>query len=332
MNQRRGDEGEEVREDHQEQVRKAADILRRGGIVAFPTETVYGLGAVAFNEAAVARVFEAKQRPRFDLLIVHVGDFDQASRLVKEIHPSARLLMERFWPGPLTIVLPKAPGVPDLVTAGLPTVAVRMPRHPLALELIRCTGEPIAAPSANPFGATSPTNVQHVEDGLAGKVDMVLDGGACVVGIESTIVSFASDRPALLRPGGVSVEEVESVIGPLPVAPSSGSHAVLAPGMLPKHYAPRTPVRVLSGSIPPPQDGANRIGVLAFQGVPRSETFAAVEVLSEFGDLREAAKHLFSALRRLDQQNLDVILAQKFPDVGLGLAINDRLMRAAGCA
>lgn len=313
------------------QVQEAAGLLRCGGIVAFPTETVYGLGAAVFNESAVARVFEAKQRPRFDPLIVHVSDFQQVSLLVKAIPPSARRLMERFWPGPLTVVLPKAPEVPDLVTAGLPTVAVRMPRHPLALELIRRARVPVAAPSANPFGTPSPTTAQHVVDGLGGKVDLVLDGGPCAVGVESTIVSFAAGEPVLLRWGGVPVEEIESLLGPLPFAPAAGDNTVAAPGMLPKHYAPRTRMHVVSGPIPPPQDGTLRVGALAFRGIEQAEAFAAVEVLSETGDLREAARHLFGALLRLDKQDLDLIVAQRVPDIGLGLAINDRLMRAAGC-
>jgi L-threonylcarbamoyladenylate synthase len=308
----------------------AAALLRSGGLVAFPTETVYGLGAVAFNETAVARIFEAKQRPRFDPLIVHVCEPDQLSRLCASVPAAARTLIDRFWPGPLTLVLPKALGVPDLVTAGLPTVAVRMPRHPLALELIRRTGAPLAAPSANPFGHVSPTTAQHVLDHLAGKVDLVLDGGPCPVGVESTIVSFASGSPALLRHGGLPLEEIEALLGPLAAATAQETAAPSAPGMLPQHYAPRTRLQLVSGPIPPPLQRTLRLGALAFQAVSSPGSFAAIEVLSAQGDLREAATRLFGAMRRLDEQHLDLIWAERVPDVGLGRAINDRLRRAAG--
>jgi L-threonylcarbamoyladenylate synthase len=308
----------------------AAGLLRNGGIVAFPTETVYGLGAAVFNEKAVARVFEVKGRPHFDPLIVHVSSPNQLPLLVGAVPSAAQSLIDQFWPGPLTLVLPKAPRVPDLVTAGLPTVAVRMPRHPLALALISRVGTPIAAPSANPFGHTSPTTARHVRDQLAGKVDMVLDGGDCSVGVESTIVSFAGAQPVLLRPGGLPVEDIEAIVGPLGVVAREGNPAVAAPGMLPRHYAPRTPLKLIREDkewLPNP--GA-RVGVLAFQEIPCPASFAAVETLSAEGDLREAAASLFGAMRRLDALDLDLILAQKVPDHGLGKAINDRLLRAAG--
>jgi L-threonylcarbamoyladenylate synthase len=309
---------------------RAAEMLRQGGIVAFPTETVYGLGAVAFDEEAVARVFEAKQRPRFDPLIVHVNSAQQLGLLTERVPPAAHLLIDRFWPGPLTLILPKSAGVPDLVTAGLPTVAVRMPRHPMALELIRQTGVPIAAPSANAFGHTSPTTARHVLDQLDGKLDMVIDGGACAVGVESTIVSFACDPPVLLRPGGLPVEEIEAVIGPLAKLPQRSNRSVVAPGMLPRHYALRTPLKLVRRGEALHSTLGTRVGVLAFQKVDGLPPFDAVEVLSAEGDLREAAANLFGAMRRLDAWNLDLILAQIVPDNGLGVAINDRLVRAAG--
>lgn len=308
----------------------AANLLRDGGVVAFPTETVYGLGAVVFNEEAVARVFEVKQRPRFDPLIVHVSGVEQLPLLTGSIPAAAQVLIEHFWPGPLTLVLPKLSRVPDLVTAGLPTIAVRMPRHPLALELIRRTGAPLAAPSANPFGHTSPTTAQHVLDQLAGKVDLVLDGGACPVGVESTIVSFAGDAPTLLRPGGLPAEEIEALIGPLARAPAKGERPVAAPGMLPRHYAPRTRLIVVRGTEGFAPDSGKRVGLLALKRVGGMGSFAAVEVLSEDGDLREAAGNLFGAMRRLDAQGLDLIVAEPVPHIGLGVAINDRLGRAAG--
>ncbi len=320
------------RQDHEHPglLNTAASILRDGGVVAFPTETVYGLGAVAFNEKAVARVFEIKARPRFDPLIVHVSGLGHLPLVAKKVPAVAQILMERFWPGPLTLVLRKSSQVPDLVTAGLPTVAVRMPRHPLALELIRRTGAPLAAPSANPFGHTSPTTAPHVLDHLAGKADLVLDGGACPVGVESTIVSFAGDKPTLLRPGGLPAEEIEGLIGTLERAPAKGTQPMSAPGMLPRHYAPRTPFRVIRDMEGFAPHSEERTGLLALRKGHGAGSFAAAEFLSSNGDLREAASNLFAALRKLDAQALDLIVAELVPNIGLGLAINDRLMRAAG--
>ena len=220
---------------------QAAKIIRHGGIVAFPTETVYGLGADAFNPLAVARIFEAKRRPYFDPLIVHVANPADVKKLVEEIPSNAKKLTERFWPGPLTVVLFKEENIPDIVTAGLPTVAIRMPNHPMALSLIIESKCPIAAPSANPFGYLSPTTAEHVREQLGDQVDLILDGGPCPVGVESTIVSFLEEEPRLLRPGGVSLEEIESIIGKVKISPIEEERPS-APGMLPKHYAPRTPI------------------------------------------------------------------------------------------
>ena len=310
---------------------EAADLLRNGGLVAFPTETVYGLGAAAFDPTAVARIFEAKGRPRFDPLIVHVSSPEQVSLLADGIPAAAQRLIGQFWPGPLTLVLPKAAAVPDLVTAGLPTVAIRMPRHPLALELIRRAGTPIAAPSANAFGFTSPTSARHVLDHLAGKVDLVLDGGSCPVGIESSIVSLAGESPVLLRPGGIPAEDIEAVTGPLQRERHGKSAVVAAPGMLPRHYAPRTPLRLIpEGEAWPIPASGQKVGLLAFREVPDPTPFTCVEVLSGSGDLREAAATLFGAMRRLDEIHLDSIVARLVPQEGLGRAINDRLTRAAG--
>ncbi|GAB4262881.1 MAG: hypothetical protein Kow0054_26910 [Deferrisoma sp.] len=307
-----------------EGIDEAARALREGGLVAFPTETVYGLGAHALDEAAVARVFEAKGRPRFDPLIVHLGAAEDLPAVAAEVPALARELARRFWPGPLTLVLPRATRVPDLVTAGLPTVAVRVPSHPLARELLARAGVPVAAPSANRFGRTSPTRAEHVVEELAGRVDLVLDGGPCPLGVESTIVSLAGE-PRLLRPGAVPVEEIERVTGPLARgAPKPG----LAPGTLPSHYAPRTPL-VLVDSLDAPNLPRGRLGALAFRGSPPGDRFEAVETLSPRGDLREAAARLFAALRRLDQAGLDAIVAEAVPAEGLGLAILDRLRRAA---
>jgi L-threonylcarbamoyladenylate synthase len=250
---------------------------------------------------------------------------EQLLRLTPEVPAAARVLIDRFWPGPLTLVLPKSPSVPDLVTAGLSTVAVRMPRHPLALALIARAGTPIAAPSANPFGYVSPTTAEHVTGHLGNLADMVLDGGPCTVGVESTVLSLAGPRPAILRAGGVSREDIERVIGgTLDRCAPSGRPT--APGQLPSHYAPRTPI-VLGGhgdDVPPDA----RIGLLCFRPRHGSKGFAAVEVLSRDGDLREAAVNLFAALHRLDALGLDMIVADDVPETGLGVAIMDRLRRA----
>ncbi len=306
---------------------RAAGLLRNGGIVAFPTETVYGLGAAVFNEKAVARVFEVKGRPHFDPLIVHVSSTDQLPLLVGAVPTVTQSLIAQFWPGPLTLVLPKAPQVPDLVTAGLPNVAVRMPRHPLALELIQRTGMPIAAPSANPFGYVSPTTAEHVVRYLGDHIDMVLDGGPCAVGVESTVLSLAGPRPAILRAGGLAREDIERVMG-VTLDHASSSDRPSAPGQTPSHYAPRTPI-ILGAPGDAISPGA-KVGLLAYRPWDCMDGFAAVEVLSRDGDLREAAIRLFAALHRLDALGLDKIVADTVPETGLGLAIMDRLRRASG--
>lgn len=309
-------------------IHRAAEIIRKGGVVAFPTETVYGLGADTFNPLAVARIFEVKRRPYFDPLIVHVASPADVAKLVKEIPSNAKKLIENFWPGPLTVVLLKEEEIPDIVTAGLHTLAIRMPNHPMALSLIEASQCPIAAPSANPFGYLSPTTAEHVREQLGDQVDLILDGGPCPVGVESTIVSFLEEGPRLLRPGGVSLEEIESIIGKVEVHPI-GEERPYAPGMLPKHYAPRTPI-VLDWD----KKNLNlledkNIGLLAFQEPKNYLKFKSIEVLSKKGDIREAATNLFAAIRRLDAMNLDLILAESVPEAGLGRAIMDRLRRAS---
>ena len=308
---------------------QAAALLRAGGVVAFPTETVYGLGADAFQPRAVARVFEIKGRPSFDPLIVHIAHPEEVDRLTLARPPQADRLMARFWPGPLTLVLPKRAELPDIVTAGLPTVAVRMPGHPLALELIRRVGSPLAAPSANRFGRTSPTCAEHVRNQLGAAVDLVLNGGPCEVGVESTILAFSDEgSPILLRPGGTPLEAIEEVIGPVAL-PSSASptNRPPAPGMMERHYATATPLWLMDEDARPPTPG--RWGLLSFRGTGRPGDWALVEVLSATGDLREAAARLFDAMHRLDAAGLEGIVAERVPDRGLGRAINDRLRRAA---
>ncbi len=326
-------------------LRLAAERLAQGGLVAFPTETVYGLGGHAFRPDALARIFEVKRRPFFDPLIIHVGDPSGAEPLCARIGSRARLLMERFWPGPLTLVLPRSDAVPDLATSGLPTVAVRMPDHPVALGLLRAAGFPVAAPSANPFGRLSPTEAGHVAAHFESGIELVLDGGPCAVGVESTILSLAEEEtPVILRAGGLPREELEAVIGPVSVAASAGGSepspgregaaaAPLAPGQLPSHYAPRTPLRLLSGAAPAaPSDARASVGLLDFRDAAHPRGYARTEALSASGDLREAAANLFSALHRLDSAGLDLILAEPVPGTGLGLAIMDRLRKAAAAS
>jgi len=307
-------------------IRQAAEIIRQGGIVAFPTETVYGLGADAYNPLAVARVFEVKRRPFFDPLIVHIASPAHLKKLVKDIPSSARKLTEKLWPGPLTVVLFKEEHIPDIVTAGLPTVALRMPSHPMALSLIKESKCPLAAPSANPFGYLSPTTAEHVRSQLADQVDLILDGGPCPVGVESTIVSFSENKPRLLRPGGVSLEEIESIIGKVEISPIRDR--LVAPGMLPRHYAPRTPIVLDWDEKHLDSYKGKKIGFLAFREPENFLQFQHIEVLSKKGDFREAAANLFSAIRRLDALDLDLILAEAVPEAGLGRAIMDRLRRA----
>jgi L-threonylcarbamoyladenylate synthase len=310
-------------------VAEAARCLREGGLVAFPTETVYGLGADAGNAKAIARLYQAKGRPSFNPLIAHVGDLKSAEKIA-HFDAQARALAEAFWPGPLTLVLPKAPRCPvaDLATAGLDTVALRVPAHPLARELLRAFGAAVVAPSANISGHVSPTTALHVQSDLNGRIDIILDGGGVEVGVESTIVG-CFEAPMLLRPGGVPREAIERVLGrPLvrpPEDPAGESGQPLAPGMLASHYAPRTPVRLNATSVEPGE------ALLAFgpDGVAGVDAAAALMNLSERGDLQEAAAHLFGHLRALDGSGARMIAVMPVPHDGLGEAINDRLRRAA---
>jgi L-threonylcarbamoyladenylate synthase len=304
---------------------RAADVLRRGGVVAFPTETVYGLGANAFDASAVARVFEIKRRPNFDPLIVHVLDEVMLSRVVAGLSVAGVNLAAEFWPGPLTLVVPKRPEVPDLVTAGLTTVAVRMPANPIARALLERVQLPLAAPSANPFGYLSPTRAEHVAATLDSSVDLLIDGGRSEYGIESTIVALQPEL-ALLRPGAIPLAELEAVAGPVAVArPEAAGELPRSPGRLPHHYAPRTPIRIVDFDAVPPQERASA-GALAFAQLPHG--YRAARVLAVSGDLREAAAHFFELLHELDAAKVDRIDAEHLPERGLGAAIMDRLRRA----
>jgi L-threonylcarbamoyladenylate synthase len=308
-------------------IAEAAALIRAGGLVGLPTETVYGLAADAFNAQACARVFEVKARPSFDPLIVHLADAADLPRVAAAGPAAAALLAARFWPGPLTLILPKAAAVPSIVSSGLDTVAVRVPKHPVALELLQACGTPLAAPSANRFGQLSPTRAQHVQLGLGEAVPLILDGGPCEVGVESSIVDFSGPEPRLLRPGGLPRELIEEVLGQKLLSGPSVLEKPLAPGQLASHYAPRTPLRRLDK--PAAYDGGEaHLGLLAFKAAPEHHHYGAVEVLSPSGSLAEAAARLFDCLHRLDGQRLGGIEAEPVPAMGLGLAINDRLMKA----
>lgn len=309
-----------------EDIKKAAAILQNGGIVAFPTETVYGLGADATNPTAVARIFQAKERPSFDPLIVHIAEKSQVDEIVSDIPASAQKLMNKFWPGPLTLILPKKKTIPDIVTSGLQGVGIRMPDNANARKLISICGKPIAAPSANKFGSISPTCANHVKEQLGNRVDMILDGGSCRVGVESTIISFIDKTPVLLRAGGLPLEIAEEEIGKI-IIPDTSEYKNVSPGRSLRHYAPLTPLR-FETVIPPFEDG-KRVGFIGLKRPANPDKFYKLEIISESGDLNEAACNLFSALRRLDALKLDLIIAIKVPDTGLGRAINDRLFRAA---
>jgi L-threonylcarbamoyladenylate synthase len=338
----------------------AAEALRRGEVVAIPTETVYGLAGDATNALALARIFDTKERPTFDPLIVHVGfgsgriaELDRRGLVdAKKMSASARaladLLMERFWPGPLTLVLPKKDSVPDLATSGLPSVGLRMPRHSVAQALIAATGTPLAAPSANRFGRISPTSAQDVLSELGDRIDWILDGGPCEVGVESTIIAVAeSGELTLLRPGGLPVEEIERVAGKtvVRITAANAENAPLAPGMLASHYAPRKPLLILPETLtrlkqfPPEILSRGKLAVLAIHS---SDEIAQRELqrigvrpvglrcLTNSGDLSEAARALFRSLRELDETDADVIVCEPCEtQTGLGFAIGDRLRRAA---
>jgi L-threonylcarbamoyladenylate synthase len=310
-------------------VAEAARCLTEGGLVAFPTETVYGLGADAAQAPAIARLYEAKGRPSFNPLIAHVADLAAARRIAR-FDATAIQLAEAFWPGPLTLVLPRTNDCPvaELATAGLDTVAIRVPAHPVARDILRAFGGAVVAPSANISGHVSPTTAAHVANDLSGRVDLILDGGPVEVGVESTIVA-CFDVPMLLRPGGLPREEIEGLLGHalhrLPEDAASDEAQPLAPGMLASHYAPRTPVRLNAGSVGPDE------ALLAFgeTDIAGANTAKAVMNLSKAGDLGEAAANLFGYLRSLDARLARTIAVMPVPHHGLGEAINDRLRRAA---
>ncbi len=311
----------------------AAKLLKAGEVVAIPTETVYGLAGNAFSPASILSIFEKKKRPSFDPLIAHIDSIDKVKKCVQKIPNQTRYLMEKFWPGPLTIVLPKSDLIPDEMTSGLDTVAVRMPNHPLTLRLLSQLDFPLAAPSANPFGYISPTNAQHVKDQLDNEVDYILDGGECQIGVESTIIGFENKKVTIFRQGKITKEDIERCLGQqvqVQVNVNNSSNPQ-APGMLKSHYAPKC--QLIMGNIKELahkyQD--KKIGIISFKGELGLDLKkgSVHMMLSPKGYVEEAARQLFSILRKLDQENLDLIIGEYIPDKGIGKAVNDRLRRAA---
>ena len=308
----------------------AQSFLKNGQLVGIPTETVYGLAGNALNPESVALIFETKNRPTFDPLILHTSSFERVGEFVSDFPEELKQLAKKFWPGPLTLLLPRKPIVPDLVTSGLNRVAVRVPNHPLTLTLLEQLEFPLAAPSANPFGYISPTQAAHVEAQLGEKIPYILDGGPCAVGLESTIVGMEDEEIVIYRLGGLEIGEIEDVVGPVKVKDHSSSNPA-APGQLDSHYAPRKPFLLgdLKMLIAKKQAEGVDFAVLSFSDafvqMPQEKQIA----LSPSRDLHEAAQNLFSAMRKLDETPVQVILAELMPETGLGRAINDRLRRAA---
>jgi L-threonylcarbamoyladenylate synthase len=312
-------------------VNKAIRLLEAGEIVAIPTETVYGLAGNALDTTAVTKIFVAKNRPHFDPLIVHVPSIRRAEDFVQSIPEKARTLSGLFWPGPLTMLLIKKTIVPDLVTAGLDTVGIRCPRHPLTMELLQKINFPLAAPSANPFGYVSPTRPEHVKEQLGDKISYILDGGPCPIGIESTIVGFEDHQTIVYRLGGLSIENIEGAIGKVAIQNHSTANPK-APGQLKSHYAPRK--RLVLGTISQlfKTYGRDHVGILSFTTLFKEVEKKNQIILSPSGNVEEAAQNLFAGLRELDKMDVTVILAEEVPDLGIGKAINDRLRRAAAQA
>lgn len=310
-------------------IQKAVEILNQNNLVSIPTETVYGLAGNIYSEEAISKIFEMKNRPLFNPLIVHIHNIEQLHQLTSYIPDKARLLANTFWPGALTLVLKKNSKVPDLITAGKDSVAIRMPNHHVTLDLLKQLNYPLAAPSANPFGCISPTKAIHVEEYFGNRLQMVLDGGDCENGIESTIIGFETDEPILYRLGAISVENIETVIGSVKIK-NKEETTPDAPGMLSKHYAPltttylETDIERCIKSFPD-----RKIGLLLFSQKINNQQIIHQEILSENGDLKEAATNLYASMHSLDKLNLDIIIAERFPNIGLGKSINDRLERAA---
>lgn len=311
-----------------EDINLAANLLKEGKLVAIPTETVYGLAANGLDTDAIIKIYQAKNRPLFDPLILHSNSIQKIENLADLSNPLARKLAETFWPGPLTLVLPRKKIIPDLITSGLETVAVRIPRHPLTLKLLSVLEFPLAAPSANPFGYISPTTAQHVAAQLGDKVDYILDGGACSVGLESTIIGFENEQPVIYRLGGLAVEAIEKITGKISINRNLSSNPK-APGMLKTHYAPRKPLLIGDIAKLLEENNHKKCGVLSFSETFTGNNVLAMELLSTQKDYAEAARNLFSKMRLLDESEAELILTEFLPEDFLGKAINDRLIRAA---
>lgn len=307
---------------------KAKELLEKGQVVAIPTETVYGLAGNALNSDAVIKIFTVKDRPHFDPLIVHVANLEQVFKLAEDFPGKARKLAEKFWPGPLTILLKRKSIIPDLVTSGLDTVGIRCPNHSLTLSLLKQLDFPLAAPSANPFGYISPTKASHVNDQLGDKINYILDGGECSIGIESTIVGFDNESAVIYRLGGLSIEKLESVIGKVKIDLNVSSNPI-APGQIKSHYAPRKKLVIADPKVYIKNNPGMRTAILWFHHQDTLVQGCKHLILTASGSMEEAAKNLFSMLRELDKSDADVIVAERVPDAGLGRAINDRLLRAS---
>jgi L-threonylcarbamoyladenylate synthase len=328
-------------------IQSAAEIIQKGGLVAFPTETVYGVGADALNPAAVLAVFEAKKRPLDNPPIVHVADPEEVYRLVEEVPVKAQILMEKFWPGPLTLIFKRSNIVPKVTVAGLDTIAIRLPKHKVALELIRLSRCPIAAPSANLAGKPSPTTAQHVYEDLNGRIDAIIDAGATNIGVESTVVDLSVDPPMLLRPGGTPYEALKNVLCDMKLHVFVQSEQELAlqeirsPGMKHKHYAPKAKVILVEGNVPGViakvkelsesfKDKGQKVGILATDETQTAYKAAVIKSLGSRSNLTSVAKNLFRLLREVDAENVDIIIAEGVSSDGLGLAVMNRLRKASG--
>ena len=308
-------------------IQKAVQLLTNEQLVAIPTETVYGLAGNIFSEKAINSIFSTKKRPFFNPLIVHIPSVEFLENVVTHIPKKAKLLADAFWPGSMTLVLKKNRKIPDLITAGKDTVAVRVPNHPVTLSLLRQLAFPLAAPSANPFGSISPTKPSHVENYFKNDIQMVLDGGACKNGIESTIIGFENEEPIIYRLGALPLEDIEAVVGKIAIKNKKEQNPE-APGMLARHYAPKTKTFLVNNVLSELKKHLNKkIGVLVFKDSINNDSVTEI-ILSEKGVMQEAASNLYNSLHLLDTYHLDVIIAERFPENGLGTSINDRLQRA----
>ena len=308
-------------------IQKAVQLLTEDHLVAIPTETVYGLAGNIFSEKAIKSIFSTKQRPFFNPLIVHIPSVKSLNDLVTHVPEKAKLLAAAFWPGSMTLVLKKSKTIPDIITAGKDTVAVRVPNHPITLELLKKLPFPLAAPSANPFGSISPTKPAHVENYFRNSIKMVLDGGSCANGIESTIIGFENEEPVIYRLGALPLEEIEAVVGKISIK-NKKEEKPDAPGMLARHYAPKTSTFLVDDvAAEIEKNTGKKMGVLVFKSSLNNENITEI-ILSKNGSLQEAASRLYSAMHDLDSKNLDLIIAERFSEFGLGKSINDRLQRA----